>query len=236
MRIFLKERRSEGTEVISFIFDLKGQPFEYQPGQYVFFELDALDFPDERGNRRHFTLSSSPTEKDVVMFTTRMRGSGFKETLRHAALGYELSLGMPMGNFVVPGKETRHHILIAGGIGVTPYRSILRYAVDAKKPIHALMLYFNHSSADIVFQQELEEISRQMPTFSLVSVLNSPEPGWKGETGRLSEALLRKWVPDLDQQLFWISGPPPMVMASKESVKQTGVDDEAIRIDSFAGY
>ena len=236
MRVRLKERRLEAIEVISFIFDLGGQPFEYQPGQYIFCELDALDFPDERGNRRHFTISSSPSEKGVVMFTTRMRGSGFKETLRHALLGYELSLGTPLGNFVVPEVETRNHVFIAGGIGVTPYRSILRYALDAKKPINALMLYFNHSSADIVFRQELEEISRQMPTFSLVDVLSDPEPDWKGEKGRLNEALLRKWVPTPDQRLFWISGPPPMVTAYKELIRQTGVQDESIRIDSFTGY
>ncbi len=236
MRVRLKERRSEATEVISFVFDLGGQPFGYQPGQYVFYELDALDFPDERGNRRHFTLSSSPTEKGVVMFTTRMRGSGFKETLRNAPLGYEINLGTPLGHFVIPEGETRRHVFIAGGIGVTPYRSMLRCAVDAKKPIDAVLLYFSHSSADIVFGQELEEIARQMPTLSLVHVLSDPEPGWKGEKGGLNEVFLRKWVPDLAQRLFWISGPPPMVTAYKELVKQTGVGDEAIRTDSFAGY
>ncbi len=236
MRVRLKERRSEAAEVISFIFDLGGQPFEYQPGQYVFCELDALDFADERGNRRHFTISSSPTEKGVVMFTTRIRGSGFKETLRHASLGYEINIGTPLGHFVMPKGKIRRHVFIAGGIGITPYRSMLRNAVDTKKPIDAVMLYFSHSSADIVFGQELEEIARQMATFSLVHVLNDPEPGWKGEKGRLNEALLRKSVPTLDQRLFWISGPPPMVTAYKELVKQTGIEDEAIRTDSFAGY
>jgi ferredoxin-NADP reductase len=108
MRVGLKERRLEAEGVISFVFDLGGQSFEYRPGQYVFCELDALDFPDERGNRRHFTISSSPTEKGIVMFTTRMRGSGFKETLRNAPLGYELSLGTPLGHFVIPQEETRH--------------------------------------------------------------------------------------------------------------------------------
>ena len=126
MRIHLKERRLETTEVISFIFDLGGQPFEYQPGQYVFYELDALDFPDERGNRRHFTISSSPTEKGIVMLTTRMRGSGFKETLRHAPLGYELSIGPPLGRFIMPKEEKRPHVFVAGGLGVTPFRSILQ--------------------------------------------------------------------------------------------------------------
>ncbi len=236
MRLRLKERRSEATEVMSFIFDLGGQPLEYQPGQYIFCELDALDFPDERGKRRHFTISSSPTEKGIVMSTTRMRSSGFKETLRHAPLGYELNIGTPLGHFVMPKGEIRHHVFIAAGIGITPYRSMLRWAADSKKPIEAVLLYFNHSSADIVFGQELEEIVRQMPTFSLVHVLSDPEPGWKGEKGRLNEGLLRKWVPSLDQQLFWISGPPPMVTAYKELIRQTGVQDEAIRTDSFAGY
>ena len=82
MRVRLKERRPETADVMSFIFDLSGQPLEYRPGQYIHYELDALAFPDERGNRRHFTISSSPTEKGVLMFTTKMRGSGFKETLR----------------------------------------------------------------------------------------------------------------------------------------------------------
>jgi ferredoxin-NADP reductase len=236
MRVRLKERRSETADVVSFIFDLSGQPFEYRPGQFAFCELDKLDFPDERGNRRHFTISSSPTEKGIVMFTTRIRGSGFKETLRQAPLGYELSLGTPLGNFVLPEAKIHQHVFIAGGIGVTPYRSILRYALDAKKPIHALMLYFNRSSADIVFRQELEEISRQMKTFSLVHVLSDPEPGWKGEKGRLNEALLRKLVPHLGQQLFWISGPPPMVTAYKELIRQTGTADNSIRTDSFTGY
>ena len=165
-----------------------------------------------------------------------MRGSGFKETLRHAPLGYELSIGTPLGSFVMPKEETHHHVFVAEGIGVTPFRSILRYAVDAKKPIDALMLYFNHSSTDIVFQQELEEISKLMPTFSIVNVLSDPEPSWTGQKGRLNEELLRRWVPNLDRRLFWISGPPQMVMAYKTSIKQTGVSDESIRTDNFTGY
>jgi len=236
VRIYLKERRFETAEVMSFIFDLGGQPFGYRPGQFTFFELDRLDFPDERGNRRHFTISSSPTEKGIVMFTTRMRGSGFKETLRNAPLGYELSIGVPAGLFVIPEGKTRSHVFIAGGIGVTPYRSILRNAVDTKTPMNAVMLYFNHSSADIVFRQELEDIARQVKTFSFVHVLSEPEPGWAGERGKLNEALLRKWVPNLDQRLFWISGPPSMVMAYKALIKQTGVPDESIRTDNFTGY
>ncbi len=75
-----------------------------------------------------------------------------------------------------------------------------------------------------------------MATFSLVHVLSDPDASWTGERGRLDEALLRKWVPDLNQRLFWISGPPPMVKSYRDLVKQTGVAEDAIRTDNFAGY
>jgi ferredoxin-NADP reductase len=236
MRIHLKERRQETADVMSFIFDLNGQPFTYRPGQYLSYVLDALAFPDERGPRRHFTLSSSPTEKGIIQFTTRIRGSGFKETLRHAPLGYELTAGLAAGHFVLPEKEPRRHLFIAGGIGVTPYRSILRHAIDAQEPIGGVLLYFNRSSAEIIFRQELEQISRQMPGFTLVNVLSQPDNGWTGQSGKLDENLLRSFVPDPKAFLCWISGPPAMVEAYKDQIRQFGFTDEAVRTDIFIGY
>ncbi len=236
MRIHLKERRSETSDVISFIFDLRGQSFDFQPGQYVFYELDQLAFPDERGKRRHFTISNSPTEKGIVMFTTKIRGSGFKETLRQAPLGYELTVETPRGHFVMPEGETRRHVFIAGGIGITPYRSILRYAMDTDSPVNATTFYLNRSSGDIVFREELETIASQMPTFSLVHVLSEPEMGWTGEVGRLTEALIQRYVSEPQGALWWISGPPPMVNAYKQLLAQMGMPEEDVRIDSFTGY
>jgi ferredoxin-NADP reductase len=236
LRVHLQERRPETADVISFLFDLGGQPFDYRPGQYVSYQLDALAFPDPHGPGRHFTISSSPTEKGIVMFTTKMRGSGFKETLRLAPLGYELSIGIPAGRFVIPEGETRQHVFIAAGIGVTPFRSILRHATDSNNSINVLMLYFNHSAADIVFRQDLEGIARQIPTFSLIHVLSEPETNWTGERGKLDERLLRRYISNIDHFLYWISGPPPLVQAYKGLLKEIGVTDEAVRTDSFTGY
>jgi ferredoxin-NADP reductase len=237
MRIRLKERRSETADVISFIFDLGGQELKYRPGQILNYELDALAFPDERGKSRHFTISSSPTEKGIVMFTTRIRGNGFKETLRQAPIGYELTCEAPEGEFVLRRGERRlRHIFIAGGIGVTPYRSILRFSADTNKPLDAVMLYFNRSSPDIIFRQELENIARQMPSFTLFNVLTEPEAGWKGEQGKPDEEVLRKWFPDPDGLFFWVSGSPGMVGACRELLGVIGVKDQNIRIDRFMGY
>ena len=133
LRIRLKERRSETTEAISFIFDLGGQPLEYRAGQYIHYELDALAFPDELGNRRHFTISSSPTDKGIMMFTTRMRGSGFKETVRHAPLGYELTVETPDGLFVMPEWDARPQVFIAAGIGVTTALAVYRNSATLPK-------------------------------------------------------------------------------------------------------
>jgi ferredoxin-NADP reductase len=236
VRIRLIERRPETADVISFVFDLGGQPFEYLPGQHLTYKLDALSFPDERGNRRHFTISSSPSEKGIVMFTTRMRGSGFKETLRHAPIGYELTCDTPLGRFVLPKGKTRRHVFIAGGIGVTPYRSILRHAVDTNGRIEAVIICHNRSQGEIIFRQELDAITRQLSNLSLVHVLSNPEPGWTGETGDPEEALIRKWVVDPDRSLFWLSGPPAFVRTYRELVKRMGVKEEAIRIERFVGY
>jgi ferredoxin-NADP reductase len=237
LRIKLKARRAETGDVMSFIFDLGGQPLEYKPGQFLHYELDALAFPDERGNQRHFTISSSPTEEGVVMFTTRIRGSGFKETLRQAPAGFELSCEAPDGDFVLRAAEAdTRHVFIAGGIGITPYRSILRYQADMHKPLNALLLNFNRSSADIVFGPELEDIARQMPAFSIVNVLTEPEEGWSGPRGKLDEAVLREWTPDPHGALFWVSGPPGMVGACRELLGRIGVDNKNIRTERFMGY
>jgi ferredoxin-NADP reductase len=237
LRIRLKERRTETADVISFIFDLGVQPLEYRPGQYINCKLDTLAFPDERGNRRLFSISSSPTEKGILMFTTKMSGSGFKETLRHVPIGYELTCEAPLGEFVMREEDRlKSHVFIAGGIGVTPYRSILRYAVDMNEPVNGQMLYFNRTSADIVFRQELEDMAGAMPTFTLTNVLTKPESDWTGEQGKMDEALLRKYISDPDRPVFWISGPPPMVNATLGLLKQIGVKDEAIRTDRFGGY
>jgi ferredoxin-NADP reductase len=236
MRITLQEQRQETSDVMSFVFDLNGQLFTFKAGQFVFFELDELAFPDERGKRRHFTISSAPSEQGRVMFTTRLRGSGFKETLRHAPIGYALTLETPRGGFTIPDEGANEHVFIAGGIGITPYRSILREAFNTQQSINATLFYFNRTIADIVFGRELADLAQAMPSFKCTHVLSEPERGWNGETGRLSEALLQRHAPNFKASWCWLSGPPPMVNAYKELLLQAGVSEDNLKTDSFTGY
>jgi ferredoxin-NADP reductase len=236
MRITLQERRQETSDVMSFVFALKEQPFTFKAGQFVFFELDELTFPDERGKRRHFTLSSAPSEQGSVMFTTRLRGSGFKETLRQAPSGYELTMETARGGFTLPAEGPSQHIFIAGGIGITPYRSLWREAFNTQRPLNATLFYFNRAIADIAFGHELTDITQAMPSFKCVHVLSETEQGWTGETGRLSEALLQKHTPDFKSSWCWLSGPPPLVNSYKELLMQLDVSEDTIKTDSFTGY
>jgi ferredoxin-NADP reductase len=108
--------------------------------------------------------------------------------------------------------------------------------MDMNKPLDAVMFYFNRFSPDIIFRQELENIARQMPSFRLVNVLTEPEEGWKGEQGKLDEAMLRKLVPDPDGLFFWVSGSPGMAGTCRELLELIGVREHNIRTDRFMGY
>lgn len=170
------------------------------------------------------------------MFTTRMRGSGFKETLRQAAIGTGLSCATPLGRFVLPEEKPLRHVFVAGGIGITPFRSMLRHEMDRNGHIDAVLIYHNRSEKEIVFREELDAIAGRLSTLSLVHVLSDPDPGWRGESGRPEEALIRRWVAEPDRNLFWLSGPPAFVGTYRELVKRMGVRDDAIRTEGFVGY
>jgi ferredoxin-NADP reductase len=237
MRVRLREKRAETAEAMSFLFDLEGGSYEYLAGQFTVLELERLAFPDERGSRRYLTISSSPTEQGLLMFTTKLTGSGFKETLRQAALGSEVTVEPARGRFVMlPGEERLRHVFIAGGIGITPYRSLLRSLVDRKISIQATLFYFERSLPLLVFRRELEDMERQTPSFSLVPVIREPDPEWRGETGKFDRALLDRHVPTLEDTLFWICGPPLMVSEIKDILRQMGIPEGSLRTDSFTGY
>lgn len=172
MRVKLTERRQETPDVITFVFDLNGQQYSYTAGQFAFFELDQLTADDPRGKRRHFTLSCSPTEHGIVQFTTKLRGFGLKETLRTAPLGLEVNLEEARGRFTLPEHSDKPIVFLGGGIGVTPFRSMLRYAADELAPHNITMLSSAATPEQLVFRREFEFLPQEHAT----SAWSSPSP------------------------------------------------------------
>lgn len=238
MRVQLKERRQETPDVMTFVFNLNGQPYPYTAGQFAFFELDELRAEDPRGKRRHFTLSSSPTEHGIVQITTKLRGSGFKETLKNSALGLELDLEDARGRFSLPDKAEAPLVFLGGGVGVTPFRSMLRYAADENLPHHITVLYSAPTPEQLVYRREFESLPQENPNVHIVLTVTQPDQGggWQGETGRIDAEKISKYVSDIPAAIFYTCGPPPMVQAMEEVLKAMNVPADKIRIERFSGY
>ncbi len=238
MRVLLQERRQETPDVWTFVFNLDGQPYPYTAGQFAFFELDELMHDDPRGKRRHFTLSSSPTEHGIVQFTTKRRGFGLKETLLNAAPGLEVSLEEPRGRFTLPESAAKPIVFLGGGIGVTPFRSMLRCASDENLPHKITLLYSAPSPQDLVFRREFELLPQENPNVRIVlSVTDANgDATWQGETGRIDAEKIHRFVDDVPNSVFYTCGPPPMVQAMEELLKSIGVTEQNIRVERFSGY
>lgn len=241
-KLVLKDKRDEAKGTKTFIFE-KPQGFIYQAGQYMYFTLPKLKYPDSRGNIRHFTLSSSPTE-NFLSITIRLREeSGYKKTLDEAQPGYEITARGPEGVFALEDERTTvSQVMIAGGIGITPFRSMAKYATDKALPVPIHIIYSNSIPEEITFRKELDELVSKNPNLKVTHTITKPEENtesWTGLTGRINEELIRKLIPDTrhpESGTFWLCGPPPMVSALEEVLEKLQIPQERLRVEKFTGY
>jgi len=232
----IKKEKASLLDAYSFYFK-SGVFFDYLPGQYLRMSFDGL--VDPRGNGRFFTISSSPTEKEHIMITTRIGPSPFKQYLSQLEIGTRVQVSAPFGNFIFDPEDTRPHVFIAGGIGLIPFRSMMRYAAD--KAINTqLFLFVSYSHPEeIVFHEELSEIVRTNPSYTYVPTITKPNEtkrAWSGEVGRLEEVKFRKYIKNTTNCIYYICGPAAMVEALKKTVLGMGVEEEYVRIENFPGY
>ena len=225
MRLTLVEKRAENPGVISFVFR-SDAPLTWQPGQFLHYQLPHPDV-DERGITRYFTIASAPFEKHV-MLTTRFaseRSSSFKRALRQLPIGTAIDVDAPAGDFVLadPGRE---HVLMAGGIGITPFRAMLLDLDHHGLPINATLLYANRTP-DFVYQAEIDRLVDRHPRLA-VRYLVSP--------ARVTESAIRDAAIDLGKPVFHVSGPEPFVEAVGSMLAGLGVPDMHVKRDYFPGY
>jgi ferredoxin-NADP reductase len=225
MKLTLISKRPETEDVTSFLFR-SDAPLKWQAGQFLHYSLPHPD-ADDRGIERYFTIASVPFEGHV-MLTTRFasgRSSSFKRALRQLPVGAAVEVSEPDGDFVV-GDPADQHVLIAGGIGVTPFRAILLDLDHREMPINATLLYANRTP-DFVYKAELDRLASRHPGF-VVRYLVSPE--------RVSHASIRAVAPDLATPTFHVSGPEPFVESVGSMLSGLGVPDAHVKRDYFPGY
>lgn len=225
MKVTVIKKLPEVGGVMSFWLQPEEQ-VTWQAGQYGHYILPELSAEVEEGNDRYFTVSSAPFEEHLAI-TTRIRQSAFKQALGAMNEGdsFELEDGSVEGDFVVT-DWSQSYVFIAGGIGITPFRSMLAQADHDDQSIKATLLYGNRS-LPAVFQSELESIASRQPDFKMQLVVD-PE--------QIDEAIIRKAVPDLHAPHFYLSGPKPMVKPVIELLKSMGVAQDNITKDFFPGY
>lgn len=228
--------RRETPSVATFRFEAPGAGFSYEPGQFVSIEIESV--ADPRGPRRSFTLSSSPTERGVVAITTKLTNSPFKRRLEALAPGEPVTLRGPFGRFLL--EAVRPALLIAGGIGITPFRSMLRFAADTGLRRPTVLLDSNATVEEIVFREELDRLTQQLPSLTIVSTVTRPQYGetiWTGETGRIDARMIRKAAKGLEGPVAYACGPPAMVASMRAVLlQQLGFPDTDVRVEEFTGY
>jgi ferredoxin-NADP reductase/Na+-translocating ferredoxin:NAD+ oxidoreductase RnfD subunit len=232
----LRKKARLAPDIMEFSFR-PNQALAYAPGQYMEFTLGHPQ-ADSRGNRRYFTLASSPTE-DQLRLGVRFypRSSSFKRALARLDGRTELFAGQIAGDFTLPQDARRKLVFIAGGIGVTPFRSMLKYLLDTRQRRDIIMLYANRRPQDIVYQDVLTEAQTRLGariTYTLTDPAMVPR-GWQGAQGRVDERMIATLVPDYHERLFYLSGPPEMVRATEESLRRLGVQRSHIKRDYFPG-
>lgn len=228
-----KEKIAKDT--YSFYFDSAKQNFSFLAGQYVDMILPIKN-PDYRGSERSFTIASSPLNKKYLMITTKIMKSSFKKALVSLKPDQAVEFNGPWGEFVFKEEETFPRVFLAGGIGITPFHSTIAYAHSKILSIPITLFVSFSRWEDVVFYKELSDISKENPNVKIIYTITHPDPQWKGETGRISEGLMKKYVLDISDPRYYIVGPPNMVADMEEIVVKMGVPSEKIFIENFSGY
>lgn len=226
----IKEIIRRNYNVKSFRLDLSGA-LDFKAGQFLSVELG--------GNprlKRFLSISSSPTEGCYLEFTKKLTQSDFSKALDNLRAGDQVTIQYPFGKFIL--DETAAKIaFLSGGIGITPIRSICRYAVDRSLAIDIVLVYSNRTVRDIVFKDDFDGMVKRFPSLRVAHVLCEIEPGFKCTAGLINSGIIKNEISDYLERKFYLCGSPQMVEAmAKMLTDELGLQNDKIIMENFQGY
>ncbi len=233
----LTEKIQVATDVYDFRFR-SDRPMKFRPGQYLEWTL-GHDHPDSRGNRRYLTIATSPTEQEIgigVKFYDK--SSTFKKKLLAMEPGDAIIASQLAGDFVLPNDAKKKLVFVAGGIGITPFRSMIKYLIDKNESRSIVVLYANKKPGDIAYKEVFDEAEQKLgiKTFYALSDVASVPANWDGYTGYITEEMILRDVPDYADRIFYVSGPHSMILAFEETLRRMGIPKSQIITDFFPGF
>ncbi len=229
-------RQKLAGEVTLFRFE-KPREFRYLPGQYCVVTVPDTGISDARGLSRAFSIASSPLEKELL-FVMKLSESALKQTMARMEPGTMMTLGEPRGSLILPDDATIPLAFLAGGIGIAPFRSLCRYATDAKTAHAITLFYSSRTPEETPFLDELQQLPAQNGRLRVIVTMTraGDDPRkWTGLTGRLSAEMLQGHLQRWREAQYYIAGPPAMADAMKKTLEGMEVPGSRIRIELFAG-
>jgi len=237
MKAILKKKETVAKLTCYAEFETQEERSDFTPGQYFFVTLKPGDEEHKDELTHHFSVVNSPNQKGVLAFTTRLRldESLFKRTINEAQIGDEVEIGKIAGSFTLPDTTDKPIVLIALGIGITPYISMLRWSFEENKPYNFTLTYSDDEIESMAFLDELKQMEKDRSNLKLVISVTKDE-NWQGEKRHVDGQFLKDYLDDIENRLYYISGPPKAVEAVASNLKDAGIPEENIKTDSFSGY
>ena len=208
-------------------------PFDFLPGQFLQVEVEP---EPGKTSRRSYTIASSPTQRAFVEITVKReeRGAVSKFMNEKLAVGDLLQIAGPFGAFTFTGSDADSIVLIAGGVGITPVMSVLRYLTDRAWPGEIFLLYGARSTEEFVFREEIERLERRHANLHVLAAMQrTPGTVWLGPEGNLTKELVAGAVPAIAERRVHLCGPPPMMAAVRQILLDLGVADAQIHTEAF---
>ena len=234
-RLLSRQDVAEGTTA----FHLEKPPhWDFRAGQYLDLTLINPPETDAEGNIRSFSIASSPREA-TLMVTTRMRNTAFKRTLKKMPIGSEVQVEGPSGDLILHSDSNRAAVFLAGGIGITPFRSIVVGAAEDNLPHRIFLFYSSHRPEDAPFLDELQALESRNPNYRLIATMTAmakSQRHWNGETGKIDAGMLSRYLKDAPSPIYYVAGPPEMVKGLQTTLKSSGIADDDVRAEEFSGY
>ncbi len=230
-----KKDVAEGTTSFRF---KKPEGFVFKAGQSIDLTLVNPPETDAEGNTRAFSISAAPSDAEL-MITTRMRDTAFKRVLKNADAGLKVEIAGPFGSFTLHEKQSRPAIMLVGGIGITPFHSMLIDATEKGLPHKIYLFYSNRRPEDAAFLSELQDLQKKNPNFKFIPTMTDMEKSaqpWNGETGYVTREMIEKHVPNREDAVYYSAGPAAMVAAMRKIVEGMGVSADDFKTEEFTGY
>ncbi len=234
----LKSKIKIAQNTFNFAFE-STKPLQFQPGQYAEWTL-AHENPDGRGNRRYFTISSSPTEKELqIGIKIFSDSSSFKKNLAAMNVGNTITVSHATGDFLLPKDQTKKLVFIAGGIGITPFRSMIQYLLDKNEKRDIVLIYSNKTPEDVAYADVFDRAKQRLGIKVIYTISDSSSAQlatWQGRVGFVDKKLIETEVDDYRERMFYISGPFAMVECFESMLKGMKVKHKNIKTDFFPGF